>query len=174
MRFHQTWFFLFLSVAFLLLAEYRPAGAQQSTSATFQDWVVQCQIQPGPPPQKLCDMAQVTQIQGKNIPFSRVAIAPPAKGAPVKLTVQVPVNVSFVPAVRVQMSTSDPGITAAFARCLPAGCFADFDLKDDIMQKFRAMDVVGKISFKDANGRDIAIPLSFKGFRQAFEALVKD
>lgn len=50
------------------------ADAQQSTSATYQDWVVQCIMQAGPPAQRFCDMAQVTQIQGKNIPFSRVAI----------------------------------------------------------------------------------------------------
>ncbi|HEY1980567.1 MAG TPA: hypothetical protein VGH13_10810, partial [Xanthobacteraceae bacterium] len=47
--------------------------APQSTTATYGDWVVQCQTQAGPPPQKLCDMAQVAQaqVQGRTVPFSR-------------------------------------------------------------------------------------------------------
>ncbi len=157
----------------LSIAGVVPVAAQQSTSATYQDWVLQCLIKPGPPPQKICAMAQVTQIQGKNIPFSRVAIERAAKGQLDKLSVQVPVNVSFAANVHIQTGNADPGIAAPFDRCLPAGCFADFELKDELLQKFRAADGAGKISFKDAAGHDVVIPLSFKGFREAFDALAK-
>jgi invasion protein IalB len=150
------------------------AAAQQDTSATYQDWVVQCQIQPGPPPQKLCDMVQGTQVKGKNLPFSRLFIERPVKGHPVKLVLQVPVNVSLSANVHLQSSDTDPGFTAPFDRCVPAGCFADFEFKDDTVQKFRAIEGIGKILFKDAGRHDITIPLSFKGFRQAFDALSRE
>jgi invasion protein IalB len=43
-----------------------------------------------------------------------------------------------------------------------------------LLKKFRASDGVGKLVFKDAGGRDVAVPLSFKGFRAAFDALLKE
>jgi len=148
--------------------------APQRTTATYDDWVVECQTQTGSSPEKVCDMAQVTQMQGRNIPFSRVAIARPAKASPVKLVVQVPVYASFQTNVRIQTSDSDAGLAVPFARCMPTGCFADFDLKDDVLKKFRAASNSGKLSFADASGHDVSVPLSFKGFGQAFDALVKE
>lgn len=149
------------------------AAAQQSTTATYEDWVVQCRSDAAQP-HKTCEMAQVTQVQGKNVPFSRVAIAHPVKGQPVKLVVQSPVNVSLSANVRIQASDTDPGLAAPFARCIPAGCFADFDVRDDALKKFRAAAGPGKLSFVDAAGHDIVIPLSFNGFGQAFDALAKE
>jgi len=146
----------------------------QQTTATYAGWVVQCQTQAGPPPQKICDMAQVTQVQGKGVPFSRVAIAHPVKGQPVKLVVQVPVNASFATSVNIQTSDDDPGFIAPFARCLPAGCFADFELKEDILKKLRAASGVGKLTFADAGGHNISVPLSFNGFGQALDALARE
>jgi len=150
------------------------ADAPQRTTATFMDWVVQCEALTKPQYQKVCDMAQVTQLQGKNVPFSRVAVAHPTKGQPIRLIVQLPVNASFGRTVRIQTSDADLGIAAPFARCLPSGCFADFDLKDDMVKKFRSATGTGKVSFADAGGHDVVVPLSFNGFNQAYEALAKE
>ena len=147
--------------------------APQSTTATYADWVVQCQTRAGPPAEKICDMAQVTQLQGKNVPFSRIAVAQPVGGQPIRLVVQVPVNASFAANVRVQTGDTDPGIAAPFARCLPGGCFADFDLKDDVLKKLRAASGAGKLSFADSTGHDVSVPISFNGFAQALDALVR-
>jgi invasion protein IalB len=148
--------------------------APQRTTATYDDWVVQCETRPGPPVEKFCDMAQVTQVQGRNAPFSRIAIARPVKGQPIKLVLQVPVNASFASDVRVQTGDSDTGLAVPFARCVPAGCFAEFDIKDDVLKKFRTASGVGKVSFADSTGHDVAVPLSFKGFPQAYDALGKE
>ena len=148
--------------------------APQRTTATYEDWIVQCQMQTGSPPQKACEMTQVTQVEGRNIPFSRVAIAQPIKNQPFKLVVQLPVNVSLLVNVRIQISDSDPGLAAPFARCVPTGCFADIEVNDDALKKFRATSGAGKLSFADAGGHNVAVPLSFKGFSQAFDALAKE
>ena len=155
-------------------AQVAQGDAPQRTTATYDDWVMQCETQLGSPPQKACQIIQTTLVQGKNLPFSLVIIPHPVKGQPVKLVVQVPVNVSFATNVRIRTDNSDSGITAPFARCLPAGCFAEFDLKDDLLKKFRAASGNGKLSFADAGGHDVAIPLSFKGFVQAYDALLKE
>ena len=151
------------------------AFAQERTTATYDDWVLQCAVQAGPPAHKTCDIEQLTQMQsqGRSVPLSRIAIGRPEKGQPARLTVQVPVNVYLRTEVRVQASTSDPGLAAPFDRCLPVGCFADFILKDDAIKKFRAATAAGKMTFQSANGQSVAIPLSFKGFGPAFDALHK-
>jgi len=145
----------------------------QRTTASYGDWVVQCVANGSPPPDEICDMAQVTQVQGKNVPFSRVAVAHPDKGQPVKLIVQVPVNASFSTQVHIQTSDDDPGVIAPFANCNPAGCFAEFDLRDDLLKKLYNATTVGKVSFADAGAHIITVPLSFNGFAQAFDALSK-
>ena len=150
-----------------------PDQNPQRTTASYGDWVVRCEVAPGPPPQKNCDMEQLAQVQGQANPISRVAIPLPPKGEPAKLFIQLPINVSFTAPVKIVTDGKDAGITTPFRRCVPAGCFAEIELKDDIQKKFRASAEPGKIMFKDAADRDVAIPLSFKGYAQAFEALLK-
>lgn len=159
----------------LLVAVSGNAFAQERTTATYDDWVLQCAAQGNPPAQKTCDIEQLTQMQsqGRTVPLSRVAIGRPEKGQPIRLTVQVPVNVYLRTEVRVQASAADPGLAAPFDRCLPAGCFADFVLKEDTIKKFRTATAAGKMTFQSANRQNVAIPLSFKGFGPAYDALLK-
>jgi invasion protein IalB len=151
-----------------------PSNEPQRTSATYAGWVVQCESAAGRTPPKLCEMAQLTEVRGKNVPFSRVALSYSGRGKPVRLTVQVPVNVSFASQVRIQTSDSDPGIVAPFARCVPGGCFADFELKDGELMKFRAAHGSGKVSFADSGGHSVTVPLLFNGFSEAFDALARE
>ncbi|HEY2135917.1 MAG TPA: invasion associated locus B family protein [Xanthobacteraceae bacterium] len=155
-------------------AQAAPADqTPQRTTATYGDWVVRCDTVPGPPPQKNCDMEQLAQLQGQTSPISRAAIPQPPKGEQAKLFIQLPVNVSLAAPVRVEADSKDPGITTPFRRCVPAGCFAEIELKEELQKKFRTSPDPGKISFKDSADHDVVIPLSFKGFGQAFDALLK-
>ena len=146
----------------------------QSTTATYEDWVLQCESRTAPVPAKTCAMVQVAQVQGNNQPFSRVTLARPEKGQAVKLVVQVPVNVSFSGNLRILFGGADQGLTAQFAGCVPAGCFGEFALTEETIRKLRAASGAGKLAFLDASGHDINVPLSFKGFAGAFDALAKE
>jgi invasion protein IalB len=163
---------LVLLFASIVIGAATPAEAQESTTATYEDWVLQCRVQPGPPAQKTCDIAQVSQVQGR--PLSRLAIPHPQKGQPVKLVIQVPVNVALRGNIRIQASDADPGLTVPFDRCIPEGCFAEFDVRDDMLRKFRSAAGAGKLTFTAANNQSVAIPVSFKGFGPAFDALAKE
>ncbi|HLH90193.1 MAG TPA: invasion associated locus B family protein [Xanthobacteraceae bacterium] len=149
-----------------------PVEGPQRTSASYGDWVVRCEITTTQPPQKNCDMEQLAQMQGQANPISRVAIPLPAKGQPARLIIQVPVNVSLSAPVRISADNKDH-LTVAFHRCIPAGCFADTELKEEEIRRFRVETAAGKLLYKDSGDRDVTIPLSFKGFGQAFDALVK-
>jgi invasion protein IalB len=143
----------------------------QQTTATYGDWIVQCELRSGEAGQT-CDMVQVAQVQGKNIPFSRIAIGKPDKGQPEKLVVQVPVNVSFATNVRLQTSEEDAGLSTPFSTCTPNGCFALFDLKEEVLKKLRSGSG-GAMSYADSAGHPVKVPVSFNGFGQAYEALLK-
>jgi invasion protein IalB len=167
--------FLAILAGALLLAALNPASAQpspQQTTATYEDWIVRCETAAGPPPKKICEMVQSTQMQGQGV-ISQVAVARPVKGQPVKIVVQLPNGVWLPTGVRLVVGAADPGLTATFKRCL-AGCFADFEVKDDTIKKFRSMTEPGQIQFKDGTTKDISLPLSFKGFGAAFDALLKE
>jgi invasion protein IalB len=150
------------------------ADAQQSTTASYEDWTVRCATRAGPPPQKLCEMEQLSHLQGKEQPFSRVAIARPEKGKPIALVVELPVNVWLATGIRIEIGGKDANLSAPFARCGPAGCFAEIALNDAAMQKFRDGTAPATIVFTNVAQRQVTIPLSFKGFGQAFDALAKN
>ena len=156
-------------------AQSAPASEEpQETSATYADWVVVCKSVAGQTPPRVCRMVQVTKVQGKNVPFSRVVVSYQGRGQPIKLTLEVPPNASFATQVHVQTADGDPGIVSPFSSCLPNGCFADFELKDDAAKKFSAAHGAGRVSYADARGHSVAVPLSFNGFTEALDALAKD
>jgi invasion protein IalB len=152
-----------------------PSETPQRTTTAYANWVLTCSTQAGPPPQKACEILQVVQeqVQGKAVPFSSVAVVQPVKGQPAKLIVQVQTNVTLSRTVGIQTADTDSGIVAPFARCTPIGCFAEFDLRDEVLGKFRTASGNGKITYADSTGREIVVPISFSGFGQAFEALSK-
>ena len=157
--------------AALVIALIGGAAAQERTTATYDDWTLQCEVQSGPPQQRSCGIWQIAQMQGR--PFSRVEIGRPVQNQPLRLVAQVPVNVSLRAGVRLQTGDADPGLVVAFNRCMTAGCFAEFDLSQDTLKKFRRASAGAKLTFKNAAGQEVGVPISFKGFSSAFDALVK-
>jgi invasion protein IalB len=149
------------------------AQTPQQTTATYEDWVVRCETQPGPPARKTCEMVQYTQRQGQGV-ISQVAIGHPVKGQPLKLVIQVPTGVWLPAGVKLVTGAVDAGLLATFKRCLPTGCFADIETRDSIVKKFSALSEPGKLEFKDGNLKDVSLPVSFKGFGAAFDALSKE
>jgi invasion protein IalB len=150
-----------------------PAGAApQRTTATYEDWTVRCETHPGKP--KTCEMVQAVHIKGQANPISQIAIGRTNKADPLKAVFQVPINVWLPTGVKLVYDDKEPGIAATYKRCLSAACFADLEIKDDIVKKLRGRTEQGHLQFKDAAQRDIAIPVSFKGFGQAFDMLAKE
>jgi invasion protein IalB len=153
-----------------------PAEKPQRTTASYDDWILQCDKRVGPPAEKTCEIAQVVQVQlqGKNVPFSLVAISRPVNAKLLKMMVQLPVNVSLRANVLLQAEKADQGVAAPFARCVVAGCVVEFDLKDDTVKRLRGSAGPGAITFKNANEQDVPVPLSLKGLGPALDALAKE
>ena len=150
-------------------AQNQPTKTQQ-----FGDWVLTCRKPDDKAPQN-CELVQTITINGQKAPFAQIAIGKPKADMPVQITVVVPQNVSFPSSVKILMDEKDKSpLDAAWARCLPVGCFANAALKDDVQKKWGALETQGRVIFKAGNGQDLAMPISFKGLKGAFEAMAKE
>jgi len=123
---------------------------------------------------KQCEMVQATTAQGQTNPFSQIAFGRPSKTVPVKLAVQLPLGVWLPSNVKFTFDAKQPPIAVTYKRCLPAACFADVELKDDLIKKIRDATDQGTLEFDDSNARPVKVPVSFKGFAQAFDAMAKE
>jgi invasion protein IalB len=150
------------------------SATPQQTTATYEDWIVRCESLSGPPVRKSCEMVQYTQAKRGQGVISQVAIGRVTKTDPVKLVIQLPIGIWLPTGVKLVADAKDPGLLATFKRCLPQACFADVDVSNDALRRYRAITEQGQIVFKDGNQKDTTLPVSFKGFGTAFDALAKE
>ena len=162
-----------------------PAGesSPDRTMAVFADWVVRCETRAASgttPAARLCEMAQTTQDQRQQ-PVAVLAIGRTAKGEPLRLVAQVPVNLQVGQPAKLVLDIpnrpAEAPLTVAFRNCMPRGCFAELELRDEaVLRRLRARpaEAAGRLEWKDAAGGDASIPVSFRGFTAPLDALAKE
>jgi invasion protein IalB len=179
----------------ILLAAAGPGAAQQAaapaprpsapavsvepenTTATFGDWTLRCQrVGDGANSKRICEVVQILRRQGQQgqqITFAQIALGYPSAGQPMRLVAMLPASVSFPSVANIATEDKDIGIDLAWSRCLQAGCFAESQVKDDLLRRWQAFGEPGRLTFKDATGHEIRTPISFRGIAQALAALAK-
>ena len=155
----------------------RPVDAEPNSSlANFGDWTLRCQrLGNGAEIKRVCEVAQQIRAQDQQNPVAELAIGRLKKADPLRLTVVLPVNVTFssAPSFSADGKTPEP-LDLGWRKCLPQGCIADALLKDDVLRHWKTQANAGRITWTDAAGRDLAIRLSFRGLSQALDALSKE
>jgi invasion protein IalB len=159
---------MFLVVVGLGIACAR-AQMPQRTTATYDDWTISCTTASGG--ERSCELVQSQIIQGQATPASQITIARSSKGGPFMIFFQVPPKVWLQTGVKLQTDDKDPGITATFRWCTPTRCLADADLPDAAIKKLNQFADPGHLSWKDASQQDVNVPVSFKGFSPAVNAM---
>ena len=157
-------------------ADNAPVSSEPGTTiAGYGDWVLRCQrVGAQGKTMRVCEVAEMIQVQGQNAPIAQVAIGRMARGEPLRLTAAVPPAVTFPSAVRIVAEKEGRALDLEWRRCLPGGCFADVPVKDDLLKRWRGLTEPGRLTFKDASGREVSLPLSFRGLAQALDALAKE
>jgi invasion protein IalB len=152
-----------------------PVSAEpQTTMSTYGDWTVRCTHTETPAPAHVCDIVQSLQVQGQQAPIAQIEIVRSGLKEPMRIVVQLPVNVSLPSSVRVAADDKDPQpLELSWRRCVPGGGFAETELKADVLKRYRAQTANGKMQFKDAAGREVPLPFSFRGLPQALDGLAK-
>jgi invasion protein IalB len=153
------------------------SGEPETTTATFADWTLRCQrVGDGAQSKRTCDVFQTIQTknpQGQPITFAQIALGYPMPGQPLHLVVALPVNISLSSVVNLSTDDKDAGVEVKWTNCLPAGCIAEAQVKDDVVRRWRTFNDPGRLSFKDAAGRDIVVATSYRGVGPALDALFK-
>jgi invasion protein IalB len=91
------------------------------------------------------------------------------------VTAAIPHNITFPSTVRLGIDEKDPqAFDLQWVRCLPAACFATALPKDDLLKRWRAQTGAGRLTFKDARGQDVVLPISFNGLAPGLDALAKE
>lgn len=157
-------------------AQAAPAGVSQpdNTTASYGDWTHRCQQGVGT---RLCEIVQtLVTNQGQRTPIALIAIGRPARNEPYKLVVQLAPNVALGPnaGVRIALGEKDEGVLAPYQRCIPGGCFAEVNMTDELMKRWRAFSESGQLRYQDAANRPVSLPFSLRGFPAAADALGRE
>ena len=144
----------------------------QITTATFGDWVLRC-VKPDLKTAKSCEIVQTLQVQNQGT-IAQLAFGRLNPKDPLRLTVVVPPNISLPSTLRVGIDEKDPqSVEVSWRRCLPGGCYADGEAKDDTLRRWRAQPERGQLQVLTGTGQPVIIPFSFRGLAQALDALAK-
>jgi invasion protein IalB len=149
-----------------------------TTTASFGDWTLRCQrLGEGDKAIKVCEIVQTMQAtQGQQQqPVAQLAFGRIGKTDPWRITAHLPNNILLPSVVKVALSDKDPKpLELPWRRCAPVGCFADGALSEVQWKAFRAQSDNGTIEFTDSVNRPVKLPVSFRGFAQAADALAKE
>jgi invasion protein IalB len=154
-----------------------PVSAEpQNTAAAYDNWILRCQ-RVGDSGPRICDVDETLQTQtqqGQQSPVALIVVGRPSPKDPLRLVVTLPANVSFPSSVKLAIDDKDTQpIELSWNRCVPGGCSAATEFKDDSMKRWRAQSGEGRLQFKDGAGREQSWPFSFRGFAQAMDGLAK-
>jgi len=143
-----------------------------NTTATYGDWVLRCQQSVG---SRVCEIVQTIEQQGQRGPIALIAVGRPVKAEPYKLVIQVPPNLTLGnnAGVRVSVADKDEAL-AVFQRCTPGGCFGEASLNDDAFKRWRGLGEAGQLRYQDSTKREVTLPISFRGFTAATDALQRE
>jgi invasion protein IalB len=117
-------------------------------------------------------LGQTVQRQGDAGPQAQLAVGRLLPADPIRITLLLPTNVAFEKAPKLTGNASSVDLT--WVRCLPTGCFANGIVSDDVLRKLRALKDAGRMEYRDGTGRDVVLPISFRGFSEALDAFASE
>ena len=145
----------------------------QMTTASYGDWVERCQrLDANGETRRLCEVALTVAASGQSAPLAEIAIGRVKKGAPLRLTLVLPVNVGFPSAPEITAEGGE-AVELAWRRCVPAGCFADIGFDAAMLRVWREAKTA-KVQSKSAAGGYFNFAISLRGLPQALDAMMRE
>lgn len=146
------------------------------TTASYGDWTLRCNRRIDlTPPRRFCEMALIVQKSGEANAQGQVTVGRVARNEPLKVTAVLPPNVAFKTGPKLVVDGKDAlTIELAWTRCTSGACFSDASLSDEAIGKLRSRTEAGRIDYRDGTDREASLPVSFRGFSQALDALARE
>lgn len=163
----------------LLGAESTPSpkasGAESSepenTTATYGDWVLHCVRAQNSA--RVCEAQQTLEVKGQGV-VAQIAVGRADPKGPLLATLVLPTNISFPSTAALAVDEKDDQpLELAWKQCVPGGCVAQTELKEDVFKRWRAQTGHGQIRFVNAAKQPLSFAFSFRGFVSAIDNLGK-
>lgn len=164
------------------LTGHRPSKAaaeSQISTTAFGAWALRCRKTPiksekGEKPDHACEISETLEAQDRSGPVAKLSIGRPGGAGALHAIVILPNNVSFPSSVHIRSDDKDIwGVRLDWTRCIPGGCFAETLLADATVAHWHGIETTGDIVFTNSTGEQVVLPMSFKGFGDAIDALNK-
>lgn len=152
-----------------------PVSAEpENTTATYGDWVLHCQrAEMAGQIQRVCEVEQTLQAKGQGV-VAEIAFGRRSAQEPLRLTIVLPPNIALPGAVRFAIDEKDEGAAElSWKRCLPGGCVADTEIRDEMLRVWRAQSGSGQIRYVIGSGQKVNVVFSFRGLAIALDNLAK-
>lgn len=156
-----------LLCAVLALGCGTTAVSSSQQMETYKDWTVRCVEREGLPP---CDMVQFATERDSGKQVMQFSIAHAGKENAYGVQIRVPLGVLINGGAAIRVDAEAPLTGLAFTRCDESGCYIEQIMQPDDLTPFKigAEGVLGVIG---ADGRPMALPLSFQGFTEALHVM---
>jgi len=147
-----------------LLAAAAPEPAPDRTSAVFGDWETRCAN-----PAHMCELIQGV-VDKEHRPILTLAVKP-GPSDPV-LLVQMPVNVLIAGEMGFGFDKDSLPVPVKLQFCVASGCFASVELPVALRARLSEWgDKPASFNFVSATQTRVTVPVSWRGFGQAFAAM---
>jgi invasion protein IalB len=148
-----------------------PSSPEANTTVkAFGAWALHCQPAQEQGAEPLCVVAETIQAAGDKT-IAVISIGHRHPGDPVNIVVTLPANVSFPSSVHIRTDESDKwGLELQWQRCMPGACIAGGVMSPAAVAHWSSLQSEGKIVFTDAGGDEVGVPMSLRGFGDAYKA----
>lgn len=166
------------------LAGNAAAGSQDAkaagpdvTTASYGAWIMSClyggQSAAG---EKRCEIAQTTQLQGRQIMLSRLSIAAGPDENRLLLVAEVPEGVWLPADLRLEFpagSGVEP-IAFRYLYCSQGACLAEAELDEETLSAMGRQQENGNLVFARGENQPAGLPVSFQGLSAAYQAMMAE
>lgn len=148
------------------------AAQPRITTASFGDWTLRCERpEDAADGAQVCDVSQAIQDERQGV-VAQVSLIEGEGARAKRILALVPSNITFAsPMMVAAPEADDAALKLGWRHCMPIGCVADEELPGAMLSLWREQSGQGRLTYKDAGGRDVAVPVSFRGLAQALDAL---
>ena len=160
----------FAASAWLASAQAQETDNEAEGLKRFKDWAVACpESEDGQPTG--CQAIQRLTVSESGQQVMQISVTYlPDKDEPVAVIV-LPLGMLLQPGALLTIDGEEIG-RLGIQRCEPGGCIAPLVLDDKVLSKFKG-GTKGQITVRNAQGRELPIPLSLTGFTAALAELKK-
>ena len=159
--------------AILLAAAAQPAAAQVVQSEKSGDWTKGCITASGNAQNaaEQCFIFQRLFPEGSEQAAATVAVGRPGPDKPLLASLTVPLGVNLPAGITVWVEGDEKAVRRPpLLFCVRAGCEANMRMDEVMLTAFR-QHLSGVLSFTMVDGRQVALPISLRGFTNALAFL---